>query len=534
MRRGAAVLAIALGVAALSAPLLAQPAVTLVMPFELEKFDPRVAWLSEGTALALTDALRDRGVAVISRDDRLAALDRLQLPPGATLTRATVIKVAELVGAMRVVTGHVSARDTAITIDARVLDVASARLEAPLTETSDVAALLGTLVRLAAAIDGHGNVRANATAAVAPSVPAFELFVRGLVAASNDLQERYLSQALTMAAGYQEVRLALWDVRTARGAHERALSALGTGAAEGTLALDVGVRRAWSLIELARFDDAFAALTALDATTRAAVVANLLGVVQLRRGATAHTGRATYYFNQAVERESLDADYCFNLGYAYWHDKDAMAAAYWLREAVRRNPADGDAHFVLSAALASTGAGPEADRERELARRLSERWEAAPAGEAVPKGLERVKDRVRPGPSAIETAIAAGTERNQRELAAFHLDAARRAYADGRDPEAIRDVQRALYLTPYDADALLLLGRAQARSGLLHDAINAMKIAIWSAESATAHVALGEVLLRARDAAGALRAAERALVLEPQHAGAADLAARARAAARQG
>jgi tetratricopeptide (TPR) repeat protein len=130
----------------------------------------------------------------------------------------------------------------------------------------------------------------------------------------------------------------------------------------------------------------------------------------------------------------------------------------------------------------------------------------------------------------MASAIAAGTERDQRELAAFHVATARRAYEAGRDPEAIREVQRALYLTPYDTAALTLLGRAQARSGLLHDAVSALKIAAWSAESAAVQVELGELLLRAHDAAGALRAAERALMLEPQHGPAADLAARARAA----
>ncbi|MCC6991857.1 MAG: hypothetical protein IT181_22835 [Acidobacteria bacterium] len=531
MNRPVMIALVLTGLSVVAAPARADQDVTLVVPFELERFDARVAWLGEGAAVGLTEALRDRGVPVISRDDRLAALERLQLPPGASLTRATIIKVAELVGAARVVTGRVAARDADLAIEARVLDIASAQLDAPISETTPVPALLGAFVRMAAAIDGRGEIAANAAAGVAPSVPAFELYVRGLVAGSNEAQERYLAQALTMAAGYQDVRQALWDVRTARGAHERALAALGpaTGTGAGAGALGPGVRRAWSLIELGRFDDAFAALTTLDAGTRAAVVANLLGVVQLRLGATPHTGKATYYVNQAVERDGLDGDYCFNLGYAYWQEKDALAAAYWLREAVRRNPADGDAHFVLAAALATSGAAPEAERERELARRLSERWEAA-SGDTVPRGLERLKDQVRPASSAMVSAIAAGAERNQRELAAFHLDTARRAVDDGRDPEAIRELQRALYLTPYDAAGLLLLGQAQARSGLLQEAIDTYKIAVWSAESAAVQVALGEALLRTRDAAGALRAAERALVLEPQSAAAADLAARARAA----
>ena len=65
---------------------------------------------------------------------------------------------------------------------------------------------------------------------------------------------------------------------------------------------------------------------------------------------------------------AASADYTFNLGYAYWEEQDYPAAVYWLREAVRRQPADADAHFVLAAALKATNAATEADRERELAR----------------------------------------------------------------------------------------------------------------------------------------------------------------------
>ena len=66
-----------------------------------------------------------------------------------------------------------------------------------------------------------------------------------------------------------------------------------------------------------------------------------------------------------------DGDYAFNLGYAYWLEKDSPAAIYWLREAVRRDPGDSDAHFVLSAALQQTGAA-----RRRLA---SASWPAAVA-----------------------------------------------------------------------------------------------------------------------------------------------------------
>ncbi len=526
----AATVAAALLLLAGAASPAAQPAraVTLVVPFALEKFEARVAWLGEGTAIGVTAALAERGIEVVGRDERLEVFDRLQLPPGAALTRATIIKVAELVGATRVVLGRVAVNGTGVVIEARVLHVDTARLDPPLRHLTAVNDLLQTYRDVARAVEGSG-IAAAGTAPLAPSVPAFELYVRGLTAASEDVQERYLVQAIDAAPGYVEARLALWMVQAERGAHEQAVATLKAIPAADPHALDAGIRTAASLVQLRRYEEAYVALRALDAS-HSAVVANLVGIVQLRRGSTTQTGRATYYFHQAAEREPSDPDYCFNLGYAYWQDKEAQAAAYWLREAVRRNPADGDAHFVLAAALAGSGAGPEAERERELARRLSERWENAAAGDPVPRGLERVKDRATSGRAGMDQRLLAGAARDQREASAFHLAAARRAFDAGRDPETIREVQRALYLTPYDSDAHLLLGRALARSGLLNDAVDALKIAIWSAETAAAHVALGDVLLRLRDFDGAGRAADRALVLDPSNAEAAALAGRVRAA----
>lgn len=502
----------------------------LVVPFDLERFDSRVGWLSEGVAVGVTTLLERRGSAVVSREDRLAALERLQLPPAAPLTRATLIKVAELVGASHVVAGTVREADGVVTVEGRHLDVDAAKLTVWPSVAAPASSLFDAFDRLARHLDVAVPEAAPATT-IAPTVPAFELYVRGLVASSTESQEALLTEALRAAPGYDLARQALWAAQSARGGHDQALATAGGTAGTlvpGGTASPWRVRAAMSLVHLRRFDEAFSVLQRLESPARDGVVSSLLGIVQVRRGSTPQTGRATYYFNQAVERDLTSANACFNLGYAYWLEKDALAAAYWLREAVRRDPTDGDAHFVLAAALAASGANPEAERERELARRLSARWEEAGPGDTVPRGLERMPEFSRAGASHLESALSAGQQRDQRELAAFHLEAARRAYASGRDPEAIREVQRALYLTPYDVESLGVLGRAQARSGLLQDAIGAFKIAIWSRESAALHVELGELLLRAREVEGARAAAARALVLEPGHAGATALAERAR------
>jgi tetratricopeptide (TPR) repeat protein len=60
----------------------------------------------------------------------------------------------------------------------------------------------------------------------------------------------------------------------------------------------------------------------------------------------------------------------------------------------------------------------------------------------------------------------------------------------------------------------------------LHEAIDAFKIALWSAETAEAHAALGEAYRQAKDTNAARAEAQRALALDPASADARQLLAR--------
>ncbi len=290
---------------------------------------------------------------------------------------------------------------------------------------------------------------------------------------------------------------------------------------------------ALSLLQLKRLDDAFATFRTLADRAPTATLMNNIGVIQMRRPVTPQTGRATFYFNQALKLDQDDPDYYFNLGYAYWAEKDAASAIFWLREAVRRNPADGEAHAVLAAALQATGAAAEAARERELATQLSStyaEWAKRPAGagaEAIPRGLERLKPALDVSTlRRVDSAIATTGQREQKELAAFHLDRGRRFFEQGNNSEAITELARAIYLSPYEADAHLLMGRIYLKTGETASAIDAFKIALWSQDSVDGRMALAQAYLQVKDHAGARAALERALVLDPNSSEARELLGR--------
>lgn len=505
----------------------------LVVPFENAQRDPRVHWMGEASAVLLADALNARGVGAITRRERVRAFEQLRLPLSARLSRATIIRVGQMVGASEVVLGTFSVIGEELTVSARSVRIDVGRLQPDVTERGPLPELFAVFDRVAQRLAAAGAKAPAESVGPGPSLGAFENYVKGLIAANPDTQAEFLEAAIKDYTGYDRARLALWELRSEQGEHA---SALETARDITTPAFERHGRfsAAVSLLELERYDEAFEAFKALAADApvaplgsvvkAGAALYNNLGVIQLRRGATPETGLATYFLTKAADADPGDADFLFNLGYAYVMESDPRAGIYWLREALRRNPADADAHYVLAAALRATGSSVEAEREKELARQLATHYEelerrAAADKQAVPKGLARVRTEMSaPRLPQPEQAIVNSAQREQQDLATFHLDRGRRFYEREEDREALAELSRAIYLSPYEAEAHLLVGRIHLRGGRLQEAVNALKISIWSADDADARIALAEAYLKQGERDLARTELERALALDPESA----------------
>ena len=490
----------------------------LVMPFENVARDSRIFWLTEAAAVLLADNLNALGASAITREERRAAFERLQVPPAAVLTDATVIRIGQLVGAAQVVVGTLQLQGETLLVRAKSIALEAGRIQTHATEGGPLPELFTLFERLGRQIAPPGSVAPVSSSFENPPVRAFENYIKGLLAETPATAINYLNAALQAYPSFDRPRLTLWEVYTDEGNHERALAAVKAVPPTARFARRATFLAGLSQMSMKRLDDAFQTFMALLKERPTAAVYNNLGVVQLRRG-SAETGQPTYYFTKATETAVQDADYFFNLGYAYWLERDMPTAIYWLREAVRRDPTDGGAHLVLAAALSASGQAVEATRERELAKRLSSRYEDVdrrPPTDPVPAGLERVKSGVElPSAPDGRDSLLASSQRDQRELARFHFEAGQRMFREERDREALQELNRALFLSPYEARAHLLVGRIHLRGGRLAEAIDALKISLWSEESADAHAALAETYLAAKDVAAARREAERALAINP-------------------
>jgi len=472
-------------------------------------------WLGEAAAILLADELDARGVRALSRPDRVAAFARLQLPFVATLTRATMLRVAELVGASDLVVGEVRL-GARMTVTARIITVDSAQQRPEIVEEGSGTQMYAIFERVAARLV-PGSERADRRMHL--PLGAFEPYVKGLVAPTSAAQERFLEQARQQAPSNDRVLLALWEMYASQAAHEKALAVAQAVSRQAPLDRQARFCAALSMIELRRFNDAFALLQALHGEAASPVLSNAMGVIQLRRGSTPQTGQPSYFFTRAVDEDPENSDYLFNLGYAYAKGRDVDAALYWLREQVRFDPTDGEAHLVMSQLLLASGKRVEAQREFDLARQLGTSLDpdTMALSDTLPPGLERLVGRLdRRHDVAVNAAIANPAQREQQELAAFHVARGRRLFEQDDDRAAIGELRRAIYLRPYDDEPHLLLGRIYQRGGRLREAVDEFRIAVWCRDTSIARVRLGEALLDSGDREAARQEAQRALALAPE------------------
>lgn len=442
--------------------------------------------------MLLTDNLNAQGASAVRRDDRLRAFDRLRVPPVATLSHATVIRIGQAVGAAYVVIGAFELKEQDLVVRVRTIRLDTGRLSPELVERGALMDLLDIYGRLARRIAPDATAAAAMSQPLYPLLPAFEQYIKGVLAASPEAKAAFLTQAIRLAPAFPRARVALWDVYTERGEHQQALDVIRDVPSDHRLARQARFLAGVSMLHLGQHQPAFETFSELNRERPDPALLNNLGVVQLRRAALQSRsaaprpgGSAVSYFGEAIKLDRNDSDLFFNLGYAYWIDRDPQGAIYWLREAVRRNPGDDAAHYVLGVALQATGNATEAARERELAHRLSStyvEWEAKqPAGNPVPEGLERIKQEIDiPESLRVGAAVVAAEQRDQQAIAAFHLERGRRLFEAGHDEEAVAELRRTVFLSPYESEAHLLLGRIYLRTGRDQEAVEALTIALWS------------------------------------------------------
>jgi tetratricopeptide (TPR) repeat protein len=515
----------------------------LVLPFEPTRRDPRYAWLGEGLGVLFAERLAADDRLVFPREEWLAALEKLGLPPSARFTRATMLKVAEQMDADFIIFGRYATDGKQLSVTGYVLQVAPPALSPAFTETGALDEVMEVQARAAwQAMRFTDALYPLSQAAYVQKFPrhrldAFEQYIRGLLA-SEDGRLRHFREAARLDPEWVEPAYALGEAYYAARHCEPALSWLSRVPPGHARGVEAAFRT--GVCHLLRNDAVRAesalrgAMSALARRNPRAVlpgeVHNNLAIALSRQGKHAE---AAAQWQRAQQADPEQPDYWFNAALGALRTAEFSQAVRSLRELLKRNAEDGDARALLVATLERAGRSTEAAVERErcaadtcgasavMQATLRAAQDVARGGAADPfLKLERLSREWDAGALLFAgRAIAengAGSAR-VREHLEIHLARGRRALAEGRAEEAVSDFSEAVLLAPEAGEARMALAETYQRLGRIEEAIRELRAVLWSGENPEARVRLARMYIslgQASEARAELRAALRA---DPAH-----------------
>lgn len=473
--------------------------------------EAEIQWVGEVVADLLPRALLEAGVPAVERADRLRAQEALAVP-SVPLTRATSIRIAEALGASRLVVGTCDTKGSGLTLSLRILDVERGTLSAPLVGTGPLESVADLVRGLAWDIALAGPVRPTRSRedfmARRLTVPfeALKAYAQGLSAPLAAPRVQLLRRALSLAPSFDHARVALGRSQVESREFAAAYETLSRVEPASPLGRPARFVQGVALLALGRYRDASQLYAGLAADDPTPAMLNNHALALLRLGGSSGI-KASQVLRKAVEMAPEVRELPFNLGWALFSEGDAEAAVFWTKGVLREDPRDTHARVILTWALRASGHGAEADQEWKGLTALAPSYEAL----ATPD-LSRRFERVLPSERLI--VLDPGV-RTDAELAASHLGAADRLEGGGDLDGALRELTQAALLDPYGARVHLALGRLHRARKEGEKAVAEFRMSLWCRDDTAVRLELARLLKELGRAPEARTEAERILKAEP-------------------
>jgi tetratricopeptide (TPR) repeat protein len=481
----------------------------LVLPPDAPPGRPE-GWIAELVADQLPRSLSFLGVEAVERAERLQAHAALEIPL-VSLTRATSIRMAEALGASRIVTGEYALDGGGLLLTLRMLDVERGVLSAPLTargpiETAPdlVDALAWDIALVVAAPPARTRDELFAQRS-GVSFEAVKTHAEGLGARGPVARIRAVRRALGLAPSFHPARLSLGRLLLEQREFSAAYETLKRIPAEAPVSRSARFLQGIALLEVGRYREAAALYAALAADRATSAVLNNQALALLRDGDRAT--RAADLLRQATAMSPDSLDVAFNLGWALLVEGEPDAAAGVLRDLAARAPLDRHGRLLLAWALGLAGRAAEQQEEWRAVAALAPGFESQTRPDFT-RRFERIRPSERPFEAERDT-------RTPAELAASLLGRAQRLHDTGDIEGAMKEAARSAYLDPYNRRTHLLIARLHRLKGDHERALNEFRMFLWSNDDPVVRV---EVALLLRDMgrdSDARVEAEKALKIDP-------------------
>jgi tetratricopeptide (TPR) repeat protein len=488
----------------------------LVLPFENRTGQPNLDWIGSGAADIFNRRLDAAGFLTIGRDDRLYALDRLGLPLNFRPSRATTIRIAQLLDADFVIIGNYTLTGQQLGASARILNLHQLTLRQPITEQAGLNNILDTFNRLAwdtaRKLDPTYSVAEQTfLAADGPLRPgAFENYIRGMIAEEPADRISHLREAVRISPGFTPARLELGRAYFANQDYDDAAATFGQMPRDDPDALEADFYRGLALFFTGKYLGAEDAFAFVATQLPLPEVINNEGVAASRRGRD-----GTALFRQAITADPRDADYHFNLAIALRKHNNIPGAIRELQTDLKFHPQDSEAQSFLAllqkpapktvpaAATAQTGTAAEESLPLERIKRSYNETEFRQAAFEMEQ-IQEARLTILPPAERAQKLVASGDQFLHRGLIL----------------EAEREYQAALQANPTSALAHAGLAQVRERSFDLKAARAEAQQSLRLAPNVPAYLVLARLDLESSQLAAAANEVSEALHLDPRDTGA--------------
>lgn len=352
---------LALAVVCVCAAMPARSDNFLILPFFNLTGDSGLDWIGESVGETIREALASKGILALDREARLEAYRRLSIRPYSQLTKATVMRLAELLDADQVVFGTFDvtgaepgtrSRGT-LRLAAQIINMKEISRGPQYTEMGPLEDMARLQTQLAwDAVQLVLGARAPSQSEFLGSQPplrieAIESYTRGLLAPTPDQQFRLFTQAVRVEPRYSQANYHLGRLLYARKSYKLAADHLSRVAPAGVYSRTATFFLGLCAYRTGDFPAAERAFRTVAEEVPLNEVWNNLGAALSRIGSPA----ALENFAKAIEGDDTDPDYHFNAGYALFRRGDLAGAAERFRAVLDRDPDDAEAITMLGRCL---------------------------------------------------------------------------------------------------------------------------------------------------------------------------------------
>lgn len=489
--------------------------VVLVLPFDNHSGDASLNWIGDSFPDTLNKRLNSAGFLTISHDDRVFAYDHMGLPVDFRPTRATTIRMAQVLDANFVIIGSYSVQKipgnvtaNRITIQAKVLSIDSLRLSSSIEDSAELPRLFdaenAVAWKIAGVLDPHFSASEQTFLAAQGAVPlsAFEDYIRGTNAGTDVERLKRLQDAVALASNYSDALLALGKEQYAGRDFAAAAATLAKVPTTEPLALEANFYLGLARFNSADYVGAQRAFEFVAARLPLPEVVNDEGVAVSRQGKD-----GIVEFQRASAADPSDEDYHYNLAIAMFRRGDTAGATREVDTALKLKPKDNEAiqlHSQLKLVSPGTHLNANSDNGFSPLERIRRNYSETGFRQAAFQ-----LDQLRSARLALLPAAQRAVEYTQL---------GRQYLADGLLPEAETQFRSALAADPNSADAHAGMAQLREASGDPVKARDEAKTSLIMKPNTAALLVLARLDLADKQLAASAGDVSSALQLEPTNA----------------